>query len=124
MPRATAGELVLNRYRWKDAPGFLTRWKYGPGEAPEDHHPQAWPKLEVHRYGSLIDRSDGMPRWTLAVHSTRRARNGWTYNVVELKSRPVWVAYFHHHQTGQRVQHARSAGARELAATFGLFQVV
>jgi hypothetical protein len=114
---------MLTSFLWKDEPAFLTRWKYGPGEAPEDHHPAGWPKMEVHRYGKLFERGTGNPYWSVAVHSTRRARNGWTYNVAELKARPVWIAYFHHAATGQRVQHAMSENALALAQAFGLYRV-
>ena len=110
--------------RWQDVPAFLTRHVYELGESPREHHPAQWGKLELHSYGRLYG-SDGHPMWTVAVHSTRRSRDGWTYNVVELQARAVWVAYFHHGKTNQRIRHAASGrNWQQLARAFGLLEVV
>jgi hypothetical protein len=109
--------------RWKDVPAFLTRHVYALGESPRENHPAQWPKLDKRRYGQLYG-SNGERWWTVAVASTGRSRDGWTYNVAELQARPVWVGYFHHGPTNQRIKHADSgASAQQLAQAFGIYEL-
>jgi hypothetical protein len=97
---------------WQDVPAFLVRHVYAAGEAPRDHHPHGWGRLEFHRFGKL---GNG---WHVAVHSTKRRKDGWSFNVVELEARPIWVAYYHHAPTDKRVREANSPNALHLAQVF------
>jgi hypothetical protein len=108
--------------RWRPVAAFPVSHTYPPGEGPRDHHPARWGKLEVHRFGRVHDPS-GKPVCTVAVHSTRRSRDGWSYNVVELASEPKWAGYFHHGPTGQRIMH-RGSHAPELEQAFDLHHLM
>ena len=101
-------------------PRFERAPVYAEGASPAEHHPAQWPRLEVHRYGLLIAPQG---RWRVAVHSTRRSIDGWTYNVVEMANAPMWVSYFHHLQRGDRVEHARSANAQPLAEALSVHRL-
>lgn len=106
-------------FRWEDLPPFPKGAVYAPGASPAEHHPAQWGKLERHRYGCL---SGPGGAWRVVVHSTRRSRDGWTYNVVELEAGPMWVSYFHN-QAGDRIEHARSGNAGELAQALSVFKL-
>ncbi|HSQ03862.1 MAG TPA: hypothetical protein VLN59_07500 [Burkholderiales bacterium] len=99
-------------FRWQELPPFEHGGVYAPGSAPKDYHPEHYGKLELHRYGRL-SLSDGST-FKVMVHATRRNRDGWSYVVAELSSAPMWVSYFHHPR-GDRIEHARSANAHQLA---------
>lgn len=109
-------------FRWKALPRFATSHAYPEGAGPADHHPPQWPRLERYSWGQVLD-AQGRSQCTVAVASTPRSRDGWTYNVVELKQLPIWVSYFHH-TNGQRVEHARSEDAQPLAEIFGIHRTL
>lgn len=97
---------------WQELAPFDVAHLYQPGQAPADEHPPAWGKLELQRYGVL----DGT---ALVVRSTRRRKDGWSYNVAEERDRPAWVGYYHHKPTGRRLRAANSGNALELAQLLG-----
>jgi hypothetical protein len=99
-------------FRWQDLPAPEHGAVYAPGKAPKDYHPEHWGPLETHRHGRL-SLADGTT-FKVMVHATRRNRDGWSYVVAELSSAPMWVSYFHH-PSGDRVEHARSGNAQQLA---------
>jgi hypothetical protein len=109
--------------RYREAPAFRTSHSYRRGFGPRENHPAQWGKLEVHRHLELLDGA-GKPYCAVAVHSTRRSRDGWTYNVAELRERPEWVGYFHNAATGERLMHKGTDGALELQAAFNLHHVL
>jgi hypothetical protein len=100
-------------FRWRELPPFKHGATYAAGASPRDYHPPRYGKLELHRYGRL-SLADGTT-FKVMVHATRRRRDGWAYVVAELASSPMWVSYFHSDRTGQRVEHARSGNAQQLA---------
>lgn len=104
--------------QWRPVAPFDVAHPYPTGQAPRDHHPPGWGKLERHEYGEL-----GPGRQRVVVHSTKRRRDGWTYHVAELAHFPGWVAYFRS-PTGTRVEHARSGDTLgdQLAQAFSTFQ--
>jgi hypothetical protein len=110
-------------FRWRDVPRPPKSHIYEPGTSPAEHHPAQWPRLELHRFGELLDES-GQARCSVAVHSTRRSRDGWSYNVVESLQRPTWVAYFHHAATGQRLKHAATEDAIAIEAALDIHQLL
>lgn len=87
---------------------FQVAHQYPPGQSPKDEHPPSWGKLVSHQCCSI----DGV---AVVVHSTERRPDGWSYNVVEQRSEPAWVGYYHHKPTGKRVRAANSANALGLA---------
>ena len=97
---------------WTETPPFEVAHLYPKGKAPGDEHPPAWGKLELRRYGI----AEGT---AVVVYSTRRRRDGWSYNVVEERDRPAWVGYYHHAPTGRRIRAANSPNAMQLAQLFG-----
>jgi hypothetical protein len=107
-------------FRWQPLEPFQRSAIYSPGASPADHHPAQWGKLEHHCYGALHGPA---ARLRVAVHSTRRSRDGWTYNVAELAGAPMWVSYFHNLQNGARIEHARSANAEQLAQALSVFRL-
>lgn len=106
-------------FRWEPLAPFQRAAVYAPGAAPGDYHPAQWGKLERHRYGRL---SSPEGAFRVAVHSTRRSRDGWTYNVAELGEAPMWVSYFHN-QRGDRIEHARSGNAERLAQALSVLRL-
>jgi len=99
-------------FRWRELPPFAHGAQYAPGTHPKEYHPPHYGKLELHRYGRL-SLADGTT-FKVMVHATRRNRDGWAYVVAELSSSPMWVSYFHR-RDGQRIEHARSGNAAQLA---------
>lgn len=97
--------------KWKPAPAFEDRHPYEPGDGPRDVHPRVFGKLERHWFGQQP------PGLVVAVHSTRRRPDGWSYNVAIERDRPEWCAWFHHRE-GSRILHANSPGAVRLARLF------
>lgn len=94
--------------RVQPVPPFEVAHQYPPGQSPRDEHPKAFGKLVSHRCYSI----DGVQ---VVVHSTERKRDGWSYNVVEQRSEPAWVGYYHHKPTGKRLRAANSPNALQLA---------
>lgn len=103
---------------WRAAAPFEPAHVYDEGQAPSDHHPAGWGKLELHRFGEL-----GALRWKVVVHSTARRKDGWSFNVVQMERFPAWLSYFHDSKSGTRVQSHRSADhiAGQLAQAFELY---
>ena len=103
--------------RWTRVPAFLLRWSYPAGKGPFDQ------RATLRLYGGPLRRDF----WTssessgVRVSSTPSRRDGWSYNVVEMKSSPVWLAYFSH-RNGMRLLHRRSPerGADALMRWFGV----
>ncbi len=87
---------------------FVVAHQYPKGGAPSDEHPERYGKLVSHR----CCRIDGVD---VVVHSTERKRDGWAYVVVEQRSQPAWVGYYHHKPTGKRLRAANSPNALQLA---------
>lgn len=81
---------------------------YPPGKAPADEHPERYGPMKRH----WCCRIDGV---YCIVHSTDRAKDGWSYNVVEQRDRPAWVGYYHHQPSGRRIRAANSPNALQLA---------
>lgn len=98
--------------RWQPLAPFAVRHAYPAGQDPRDDHPPGWGKLELHSYGAI------QGGWHVAVHSTRRRADGWSFNVAELQSQPMWLSYFHHLPTGKRLRVANSPNALQLAQEF------
>jgi len=110
---------------WRDVPRWEIGYAYAPGMGPAAHHPAQWGKLAFHRYGAVFDPIDpAVPLCMVAVHSTERSNDGWTYNVAELANRPGWAAWFHHGPTGQRVLHKSADEAATLERAFDLHHIV
>lgn len=100
-------------FQWEESPApYQSGAVYAPGASPKDYHPEHYGKLELHRYGR-VSLADGST-FRVVVHATRRNRDGWSYVVVELVSAPMWVSYFYR-QPGERIEHARSGNAAQLA---------
>lgn len=105
-------------FRWEESPAPYTNGAvYAAGAAPSDYHPPSYGRLELHRYGRL-SLADGTT-FRVIVHATRRRGDGWSYVVVELASAAMWVSYFHR-RAGERIEHARSANAAQLAEAFSV----
>lgn len=102
---------------WKRAADFLVRHVYPQGEAPQEHHPKGYGKLATVSF-YYDDRTGNQ----VAVRSTRRRPDGWSYNVALQREYPEWVGYFHHAPSGRRVLHSSSRGAVWLARVFGLLK--
>jgi hypothetical protein len=98
---------------------FEVAHRYQPGQAPRDHHPAQWGRLERTRYLEL-----GEKRWRVVVRSTARRHDGWSFNVIEMADFPSWVSYWHNGKSGVRVQSHRSgdAVAGQLAQAFELHE--
>lgn len=97
---------------WQEAASFVDRHLYPAGAGPKDVHPKAFGKLERHWYGRHGD-------LVVAVHSTERRKDGWSYNVAIERDRPEWLGWFHH-VTGRRIRHASSADPAGLAGLLGV----
>lgn len=116
---------MAHRLRWKPVPRWERGHAYPPGKGPQAVHPAQWGKLERHAYGAVFDPIDPeRPICLVAVHSTQRSPDGWTYNVAELANRPSWAAWFHHGPTGQRVMHKSTDDAATLERAFDLHRVL
>ncbi len=87
---------------------FTVAHVYPQGQAPSTEHPDRFGPMVQHRCFSI----EGVE---VIVHSTERGRDGWSYNVVEQRDRPVWVGYYHHAPTGKRLRAANSPNALQLA---------
>lgn len=84
--------------RWSALEAFEVVHEYPPGQSPGENHPSAYGRLEHARF-----MSDG--QWSIAVRSTGRRHDGWSYNVVTCREHPWWFSYFHHERFG-RVRHS------------------
>lgn len=87
---------------------FVVGHQYAPGQSPRDAHPERYGPMVSHRCCII----DGV---AVVVHSTKRLRDGWSYNVVEQRDQPCWVGYYHHAPTGKRLRAANSPNALQLA---------
>lgn len=100
-------------FRWDESPApYESGAVYAPGASPGDFHPREYGRLDQHRHGR-VSTADGST-FRVVVHSTRPRRDGWVYVVVELVSAPMWVSYFYR-RGGDRIEHARSGNAQQLA---------
>lgn len=111
--------------RWEPTAAWIARHVWPKGESPRENHPEGYGKLEFHDYGlASNEHVHGMP---VAVHSTKRRKDGWSYHVVEVQHWPIWVSYYHHAATGKRIGAGHSSTntktwpiARRIAELFGV----
>lgn len=102
---------------WEPATAFAASHDYPPLQAPGDNHPRAYgPLQQAARF-----MTDG--RYTIAVRSTARRSDGWSYNVVTCRESAWWFSYFHNARTGKRVRYSGTAPASSVERSWGLEQV-
>lgn len=119
-PRRT-GAAVLSAARWTPVAAWPDRHAYPEGQAPRDAHAAAYGPMVAHRYGLV-----SAPQITdavVAVHSTARRSDGWSYVLVQLQAWPAWVTYFHHAPTGRRVRQDSGGPATLAHALARVFEV-
>lgn len=98
--------------RWTPVAPWVDRHAYPEGQAPRDVHAEAYGPMVDHRYG-MVD-EPRMRHTVVAIHSTARRSDGWSYVLVQLQAWPAWLTYFHHAPTGRRVRQ-ESGGPATLA---------
>jgi hypothetical protein len=87
--------------------------KHPPNQSPGENHPRGYGTLKP----DAIYMTNGV--YTIALRSTPRRKDGWSYNVVTCFERPFWFGYFHH-WTGARVRHSGTHPPSTVEQQWGL----